>query len=400
LSPPDRIVRPWVVPWLRRLHRWLGLALAAPLLVMGLTGFILVISPPLADLMLPRAPVSGPSAIDVDDGPAIAAIIEAARAAVPNGVEPKRYRAGDTARVDLAPAGQRLPTVRVFVDPATRTILRVTEQPDRFYHWVHDLHENLLLPSPLGHSVIGCIGLGLVCLSLLGIPIWWPRRGRWKAAVTVSGRSTGYLFQREVHGASAIWIVAMLLLQGFSGASMAFPQTFRSVFVGATAGTRAAGRSDAPSARGHGGTTSGSQGVTAGSAIERLIRDAHAAVPDATLIDLRMPTVPNRPFAVVLLPKGSAEGAPPAVVTADPSSLRVVNVQDPRRAGPGIRFLGWLRALHSAEGLGPVWRIADGILALMLPVVSVTGAAMWILRRRNRRRRVQRPSEVMQRAGE
>jgi uncharacterized iron-regulated membrane protein len=387
---PIATVASRVVPWLRRLHRWLGLALAAPLVVMAATGFILVISPPLADFMLPRSFVSGMATDAANDGASIAAILRAAQGAAAAGLVPMRYRAGDTVRVDLGYADQRMPAVRVFIDPATRTVLRVTSQPDRFYHFVHSLHESLLLPSPWGPSIIGWIGLGLVCLSLLGIPIWWPRGGRWTEAVTASRRASGYLFQRRLHGAGASWIVAMLLLQGFSGASMAFPQAFRIIFGSAANGPRGAAARDAANARRDRTPWFADQDA----AIERLVRDAHAAVPDAALVDLRGPTMPGRPFAVVLLPKGDAAGTPAAVVTMDPSSLRVIGVQDPRTEGRGVRFLGWLRALHSGEGLGPVWRIAVGVLGLMLPLLCVTGAAMWLLRQRNRRRRVRRPHAV------
>jgi uncharacterized iron-regulated membrane protein len=389
--PPIVTVASSVIPWLRRLHRWLGLALAAPLLIMGMTGFILVISPPLADLMLPRAPVVGTAMAEAtDDGAAIAAILRAAQSAAASGLVPTRYRAGETVRVDLGYPAQPMPAVRVFIDPATRAVLRVTTQPDRFYHFVHSLHESLLLPAAFGRGIIGWFGIGLVCLSLIGIPIWWPRSGRWTEAVRVSRHATRYLFQRQLHGAGAIWIVAMLLLQGFSGASMAFPQTFRMVFGSAANGTRVAGARNAVGARHDGMPMSADQDA----AIERLVREAHAAVPDAALIDLRLPTVPGRPFAVVLLPKGRAAGTPAAVVTLDPSSLRVIGVQDPRTEGRGVRFVAWLRALHSGEGLGPAWRVAVGVLGLMLPLLSVTGVAMWTLRRRSRRRWVRRRHEA------
>src|ERR1700733_1562963 len=133
---PIATVASRVVPWLRRLHRWLGLALAAPLVVMAATGFILVISPPLADFMLPRSFVSGMATDAANGGASIAAILRAAQGAAAAGLVPMRYRAGDTVRVDLGYADQRMPAVRVFIDPATRTVLRVTSQPDRFYHFV------------------------------------------------------------------------------------------------------------------------------------------------------------------------------------------------------------------------------------------------------------------------
>jgi uncharacterized iron-regulated membrane protein len=379
-----------VIPWLRRLHRWLGLALAAPLLVMGVTGFILVISPPLADFMLPRAPVSATATQNADDGAAIAAILRAAQGAAVSGLVPMRYRAGETVRVDLGYPARPLPEVRVFIDPVSRVVLRVTMRPDRFFHFVHLLHESLTLPSPFGRSIIGWFGVGLVCLSLLGIPIWWPRGGRWAEAVTVSRRATGYLFRRRLHGAGAIWIVAMLLLQGFSGASMAFPQTFRMVFGSAANGGRAAGARDGLAARHDGPPMS----IDQDAAIEHLVHEAHAAVPDASLIDLRLSTMPGRPFAVFLLLKGRAADTPQAVVTMDPSSLRVIGVQDPRTEGRGVRFVAWLRALHSGEGLGPAWRVAVGVLGLMLPMLSVTGVMMWTFRQRNRRSRVRRRHEA------
>jgi uncharacterized iron-regulated membrane protein len=348
---------------LRTLHRWIGLALALPLLIQAATGFVLAITPPFDALRLPRSqPFMGPP-------PDIAAIIAAAQFAEPAELIPLRYEAGaterDTATVDLARPGQRVPEVRIFVEPGSLAVLDWRERPNDFYLWAHALHETLLIPGPLGHNLVGWSGLGLLALGLSGIPIWWPRRGRWKAALSVSFAARGYRFQRALHGAAGGWFAALLILQSLSGASMAFPGVFATIL-------------GAPVARMPMGGHQAAHEIDP----DAIAEAARAAAPGAALTSLRYPTQPGRPMIATLLPDGQADGAPPVVVFGDPSNGHVIGVRDPRSGSSGAFVLAWLRALHSGGGLGPIWRVAICATGAALPLFPITGVAMWLLRRR------------------
>jgi uncharacterized iron-regulated membrane protein len=89
---------------LRRLHRWLGLLLAVPLLIQGLTGAVLALAPMLPDLDAVATAKGEPAGAG--------AIIAAAQAGLPPGLRVARYlpaaAPGKTALVHfVAQAGSR-----------------------------------------------------------------------------------------------------------------------------------------------------------------------------------------------------------------------------------------------------------------------------------------------------
>jgi uncharacterized iron-regulated membrane protein len=352
---------------LRIMHRWIGLALAVPLLVQGVTGFILAVSPPLEALRMPTPRSS-------ESQRSIAAIIAAAKADASGDLVPSRYQPGPTpgeaAVVDLTRPSQRNVEARVFIDPGSLDTLDWRDRPDDFYRFVHSLHETFLIPGLIGHNVVGWFGIGLLCLGISGIPIWWPRQGRWKAALTVPSGARGFRLQRALHGAAGGWVVAFLLLQSLSGASMAFPGLFGMIL--------------------HIGPLKTPDSVPRWASeldVDNIVGAIRARVPDARLTSLRFPARPGRPIIATLQPNEQANGAPPVIVAADPYDGHIVSIRDPRHDGPGAGILAWLRAVHAGDGLGPVWRVVVCLLGIMLTLFPITGIAMWLLRRQGSRHR-------------
>ena len=352
---------------LRVAHRWLGLVLVLPMLVQGITGCVLAVTP-VWEALRPSPAVTG-------GAPQPAGAIAAA-ALVP-GMVPVRYQPGDggPALVDIAMPGQRGAAFRVMVDPASLTVLGMRE-PSATYRWVHSLHENLLLPTLPGRSIVGWFGAGLLLLGLSGLVLWWPAGlapGRWRAAITVGRGVRGARLQRELHGVTGFWACAMLVVMSLSGVSLAFPQTIRAMLA----------VSDAAPPRGD-GAPRGSANTVAD--LDAVLQRADEAVPGAAVIDVRLPNPPGRPAMVRLRLAGAWDGSPPAVVMVDPAGRRVVSLQDPRTESMAALALGWLRALHFGEALGPVWRALVCLTGVGLPVLAGTGATLWLLRRRNRLR--------------
>ncbi len=77
-------------------------------------------------------------------------------------------------------------------------------------------------------------------------------------------------------------------------------------------------------------------------------------------------------------------------VLIDPWRGQILDVQDPRDFTVGQTLTAWQRALHYGLGLGPVYKLAVFISGLIIPLFSITGIAMWLIKRRNRRRPVRR----------
>jgi uncharacterized iron-regulated membrane protein len=358
---------------LRRLHRWFGLALALPLILQAITGLVLAVDPFVASLAhtpSARSPLIEPDDLRHAD---VAAILTAAQAVVPPLQQPRRWRVLPAAVValDFAAPGESQAASQVAIDVASMRPLWVRQNPDVLYRWVHSLHETLLLGQP-GRGVVGWIGVGLLLLSVSGIVLWWPPGRRWKSGFSVARGATGWRFQRGLHGAAGIWLIALLVLQSMTGIALAFPQTARAI-VGLPAQVPRPGR------------PAGDVTIDPPRAIAAGIASAQAAVPKAVLLDLRLPVAPGRPMLASLVPPDRWSGAPGAIVTMDPVTARVLSVQEPDTSSVGASLLNWSRAVHEGGAVGPAGRLLLCLFSLALPLFPVTGLAMWTLRRRRRR---------------
>jgi len=197
-----------------RLHRWMGLALAAYVLLIGLTGSVLVYRP---ELYRHFEPVP----VEVAAGPALlsdAALLQAAgRAfagepplAVWRGAQPNH-----AVEVVLERQGERS---NYLFDPFTGDPVGPTLPLGfRATAFLLALHTELV-GGETGRAVNGALALGLVFMGLSGVLIWTRRRGRERG---------GSL--RRLHLTVGIWASVFALMWGITGIHLAFPALTASV---------------------------------------------------------------------------------------------------------------------------------------------------------------------------
>jgi uncharacterized iron-regulated membrane protein len=367
---------------LRVAHRWLGLVLVLPMLCQGITGCVLALTPIWEDIRPEPAISAGPFQ------PASAIVAAAAQP----GLVPVRYApavAPYPALVGLAEPGQRGATLDVMIDPASLAVLG-TRHASAVYIWVHSLHETLLLPTMPGRRIVGGCGIGLLLVGLSGLVLWWPAAlvpQRWRQAMTVTAKAKGARFQRELHGAAGFWFSAMLVVMSLSGVSLAFPQTIRSMLGGP----------DGPARRIEGAPRAEGPAVLD---LDAILQRAAQAAPGAVVTDVRLPNPPGRPVNVRMAIVGALKGTPPVVATVDPAGKLLLSLEDPRTASAGMLAMGWLRALHFGAAFGWPWRLLVILCGVVLPLLAVTGALMWLLKRRHRLRLAGQRRAALQGAAE
>jgi uncharacterized iron-regulated membrane protein len=71
-------------------------------------------------------------------------------------------------------------------------------------------------------------------------------------------------------------------------------------------------------------------------------------------------------------------------VLVDPWTRRVVDTYDPQRFSLGERIIAWQHALHAGQGLGWVWKILVFLSGLLPLLFTVSGVAMWRLKRQRK----------------
>jgi uncharacterized iron-regulated membrane protein len=360
-----------IIRQLRVIHRWLGLLLLVPLVVQGVTGAILTLEPPLEPLMAVTTTAGEPRPINE--------IVSAARGLAPPDMRPVRYAAPPrpqaAAEVWFAPRASRSPraTHVLQMDPVTLAPIGGIQLAGGALDWLRGLHTNFLAADYGGRQIVGWVGVGMLLLSLIGIPLWWPRHGRWRAAFTVPIRSRGLVFQRRLHGAAGIWALLMLVISSSTGAVLGFPQTVR-----AAMGLPAGGPPRPSAAPPNAGAPMAD--------LDAAVALARGASPELALRVIFLPAGAADPIRLFLGPPGTEGATTNTMVTTDPAGVRVLSRQAPQTLGWAESTLRWAHDLHEGAGLGPLWRLATVLVGLAVPLMAVTGAAMWLLRHLGRRR--------------
>jgi uncharacterized iron-regulated membrane protein len=374
-----------------QIHLWLGLALCVPVVMIGLTGSLLVFQDELRGLFAPRAQPGEPRTVGE--------IVAAARAAAPAGFVPSSYAApqapGLLAMVRLSPAGRTTGAgegARVDVDPVS--LATYPNPSDDFVRQILFLHSTLLTKAREGREIVGWLGVAMLVMALSGLVNWWPRRGAWRAAFSVSPSATGYRLWREVHGAAGIWGLVVLATVSFAGIYLVFPDAVRSVvdlllpardLRAAMAAVKVQPIKDADPL-----------------GIDDAIALARAEVAGGRLTVAFLPTKPDQPYRIALLRADQERHEMPVTVLIDPWARRVAATFDPRQFSSAERWLGALHAVHSGEGLGPVWKGLVFVTGFLPALFAATGIAMWLKRRRPTATVVPliNQSEAARRAGE
>ncbi|MBB2155752.1 PepSY domain-containing protein [Gluconacetobacter diazotrophicus] len=372
---------------LRKIHRWIGLILALPLALQGITGTLLILIP----LLTSGRPQTHATGIPRPMEAQIAAARPAAPAGtIPLRVSPPRW-AGDSTCVSFGPPGERHPAFQVMVDPATATITGTHTIPASFF-FLHRLHADLFL-VPYGETATGIMGLLLLGMAITGIILWWPRpdlwlSGKWRRTITISRRARGYRFWRETHQSFGFWTALMLAFLASSGTILALP--FARTVLGVHRPAPAAAH------HAHGGARMpGSGGGAPGEAgLDHMLDRLRATMPDAVPMDVTLGRGPEAQQVQVALPAYGPNR--PATLRLDAASDTLVMVRDPGAQKTGEVFFQWMHTLHEAKlapssWFAPLWRAAIFVTGLALAFFCISGAAMWALRRPARQVRDRQP---------
>jgi uncharacterized iron-regulated membrane protein len=221
-------------PFLVRLHRYAGLAIALFLFVAGATGAIIAWDHELDGALNPGffKARSGPGA------PALAGLVLAERLEArdprlqvtyaPLAVAPgEAWVARVAPRIDPA-TGRPFPLDfdQVALDPATGQVqgrrLWGRAALDRLHllPFLYKLHYTLHLPGTWGVLFMGGVGLLWALDSFVALWISFPRRGAWRRSFTVGWRQGGARLLFDLHRSGGVWAWAGLLVLATTSVSM------------------------------------------------------------------------------------------------------------------------------------------------------------------------------------
>jgi uncharacterized iron-regulated membrane protein len=361
----------------RSLHLALALTAGTIFVLAGLTGSVLVYYLELDALLNPALAPSTPAASPrpLEDAFAALRAAEPARdgawrleiPAAPGRLLTARYYApAETAHRDFAP-------LLVTLDPATLEVRAVRLWGRFAMTWIYDLHYTLLLDRA-GRYLLGACGVLLLLGVLSGLRLWWPRPGRWRAALRLWPRSGSARGVYDLHQAAAIHGLPLSLMLLVTGVALALPELVRPAL--------------AHFAPLHATPALASQPSRA----SRLTLDAAVAIarrefPGAALAWVETPQGARGVFRVNLHQPGEpSRRFPRTNVWLDQYSGRVLARRDGLADSAPDRVLNWLHPLHNGEAFGAPGRVLVCVAGLLPAVLFVTGVLRWRQKAAARRR--------------
>lgn len=352
---------------LRRLHRWLGLLLAAIVLAVAASGGLLLFRNPYYRFVYPtvQAPITTTQIARRAD---VLTQIESRWRSV--GVELIKFPRPD---VNAYQVWLRDGT-QAFVDSHTGAVIDHWRWHERLPAFLFELHAHLLADRP-GTVLNGIAALSVTFMALTGIVLWLPgRRGAFRLRGAIPRRTTPADVLRS-HAATGVLAWVPIVVFVATGAVMAFYQ---------------------PTAR-----------------VMSLLLDGRAPVEaDARVAPREQPSLPwtvllsslDRTFSegdTVYYYPGTGDNARlmfrkrlpgewhpngRSYVVIDPYTGEVVQAIDARAQGVGTRFMNTIYPVHAAT-VGGVAMVGCGAFAAVALTWLATGGVWSYLRRRASARR-------------
>ena len=374
--------RAWRRVWLR-LHLYLGLAVGALLVVVGLTGSALVFMNELdawlnPDLLTVTTP-SENGAVHRSMAEIVAAaerVVEANSRIVAI-MGPHGHQGVFSVSFEEPTKIQR----RVIVDPYRATVrgVRTFATPDVVPAYLIEATFQLhftLLSGETGQTIVGIGALLLLVSISTGLILWWPLTRHWRQAFAIRRPTNSVRFTFDLHNIASLYPSLVLSAVLMSGISMNLNKPFVRVTQWFSPTTR-----DVP-----GGLVSGADAGRSPIGPVRAYEIATSRYPGGDLYGIFPPSNLTGVYLVShrRVPGLSAFWSE-RWVAIDQYSGAVLEVRAPdTRRTAGETFLAWQWPLHSGQAFGWPGRLAVFVSGLACPIIYVTGVLMWWRKRRAR----------------
>ncbi|MCB2109224.1 MAG: PepSY domain-containing protein [Rhodobacteraceae bacterium] len=379
-------------------HRWFGIVIGILIAVLGLSGSILIFESELDRAFYPEllTVTPGEEKLPIDE------IVAAAGAAHPGWTPYYFERSSDdpTASYMVVVRDADLHEQQVFVDPYTGRVLGERSGLSAVA-LVRRIHGDFVL-GPVGENIVGGLSFVLVIFFVAGFVLWWPNKGGFKRALTVSGGDPKKLM-RELHNVFGAWLgvffisaaltVPPLVWMG-SGAEGGGPpaRAAQAQNGGPASGSPSGPASGPPSARPSGPPPGGPSGPPPGLPPgpppqpinwQQAAEIAAEKVPGQYLgFELRNEGARGI-YMVRFWPPGDHSVSNMTNVLVTMNGGRVIRVQGPEPFSPRSFLQANFSAnIHSGAIAGLPGRLVMFAAGLCFPVLFVTGVILWLLKRR------------------
>lgn len=354
LRPHAAELRRHIRATLSWLHLWAGLSVGLLFALIALSGTVLVFHTELLRWQHPQLTRHAP----VADGRVLAGLIER--------WQPQGLRSLDLPREALPVwQGYFEDGHRAYFAPEDGTLLLARSEHDDALMWLHEWHTELL-GGPVGKEALGVAGWIALGLLLIGLYLWWPKRGR---MLTQLKMYAGPPVRRWLswHRSSGVLLLPLLLLATLTGVGMVYSKGFQAALIATLGGDKPA---QPRRPRGDGSID-----------WPQALAGAQAALPGARLSRLSVP----RPDEGVVSFRAQArdEWHPTgrSQVFVDAATSRVLLTYDATANRLGARSSDAIFPLHVGVVGGGVMQWLTALTGLLPAFLLVTGFLFWRRRR-------------------
>ena len=391
-----------------RLHRWVGLTLAAFLIVIGLTGAIIAWFKPLDEAVNPDlhfvqpqgerlSPLRIREQLEAGDPRAHVYYIhfpdnanEAFHAYVEGKIDPATREPADIGYDE------------VFANPYSG--VRIGErmwgnfsfEREDLISQIYFLHYSLVLPEALGEGFMGWVAFAWAIDCFVGLYLTLPllrrradsagtREGfmsRWSKSWKIKARAGRHRRVFDIHRAVSLWIWAMLLVFAVSGFALNIPGTYATgiktiaTYEDIEETPDLSTPLDSPAVTWDQAYTLGQQYMT------------DAAAHEGFKIERPTALIYRREKGIYFYKVQSDRDVVDYGMTSvgiDGQTGALTGVEIPTGHRAGNTFTSWTMALHMAMVGGIAWKIFVSFMGLVVVTLSVTGVWIWLNKRRAER---------------
>lgn len=352
---------------LLRLHRWVGLAFGALLLVQALTGVALVFRDELEAIVHPELNIS----IGGEQLP-LQQLVDEARAARPQAVlqRAERVQGGSVLFRFLEEEHPYL----IALDPRDGQIVREGGLDSWPGEWLFHLHHTLLA-GPVGEWVVGVEGLALLFIVVTGPIVWWPGRKRLTSGFRIVRGMGSDRLLRSLHRSAGAALAILVGISATTGAVMTFKEQVRPLF---SAGAYVPKPSVKVEAR-----PAGSERVP----LDRLIARARRDYGPTELAEFRFQGADAQLVIVYLRDENSLRENAAKQIYFNAYDGTELGYYVPSALPAGNSFIDWQFPIHTGRAAGVIGRMLILTGGIGLVFFTLSGVWLWLSSRRQRKAR-------------
>lgn len=360
---------------LLKLHRWVGLAFAALLLVQGLTGTLLVFRAEIDGIIHPALVVTPGEALPVQT------LVDTVREASPQATLQRIRFSEDPTRAAIFVMRANDAPWMVAVDPYSGRIVRAGSYAAWPTEWLFHLHDTLLA-GKTGEIIVTIEGVALIFLAVFGIIIWWPGRRRLKSGFRILTGQGADRTVRTAHRAIGAAIGIVLVMSGVTGALLIHRAALQPYLPVVPRPKFEVALSQAPLRP-----------------VDTLLADARARHGPLPLREVRFSGAAGQVVAVYFQDETSRR--PNATRQYFYNAYEGVELgrYEPAALPPMNTAYDWLFTIHTGKAGGLVGRLI--VLAAGLSLVFFAGSGVWLwfsARRQKRARRAKAENRLVRNA--